>query len=58
MSADTRFHRPNVAALEGPVGRSIFETIRDAPQPDWERISEQSRALEQRIVEALKHAAS
>ena len=56
MAAEMRMSKPNMAALDGPMGRSIFETIRDAPEPDWDRIEAQSKALEKRIVEALKNA--
>ena len=58
MAAEVCVYKPNMAALEGEMGRSIFETIRDCPDADWKDIETRSKALEQRIVEALKHAAS
>jgi hypothetical protein len=56
MAASTTVYKPNMAALEGHMGRSIYETVRDAPTPDWDKLNEQSRIIEQNIVEALKHA--
>jgi hypothetical protein len=42
-----------MAALEGRIGRSIYESVRGAPIPDRKKLDEQSRVLEEKIVEAL-----
>jgi hypothetical protein len=46
-------YKPNMAALEGRIGRSIYESVRGAPIPDRKKLDEQSRVLEEKIVEAL-----
>ena len=56
MAAIQEIRKPNMAALEGEIGRSIFETVRDAPRTDWKRLRDKSRAIEKEIAEALKHA--
>ena len=56
MAASTTVYKPNMAALEGRMGLSIYESVRDAPVPDWKKLDERSHALEAKIVEALRHA--
>ena len=43
-----------MAALEGETGRRIFETIRNAPDTDWEGLKAKSREIEERILAARK----
>lgn len=47
-----------MAALEGRMSRSIYESVRDAPAPNLKKLDEQSHVLEEKTVEALKHARS
>ena len=48
------YRKPNMAALEGETGRRIFETIRNAPNTDWEGLRAKSREIEERILAARK----
>ena len=48
------YRKPNMAALEGEAGRRIFETIRNAPNTDWEGLRAKSREIEERILAARK----
>lgn len=47
-----RYVKPNMAALEGDMGRKIYETILNAPDTDWATLHERSRAIERRIAKA------
>ena len=48
------YSKPNMAALEGESGRRIFETIRNVPNTDWDRLSAKSNEIERRILAARK----
>ena len=48
------YSKPNMAALEGEMGQRIFETIRNAPDTDWNRLDAKSREIEERILAARK----
>ena len=53
-TSGTTYSKPNMAALEGETGRRIFETIRNAPNTDWEGLRAKSREVEERILAARK----
>ena len=53
-TSGTTYSKPNMAALEGETGRRIFETIRNAPDTDWDRLRAKSREIEERILAARK----
>ena len=48
------YNKPNMAALEGESRRRIFETIRNAPNTDWDRLSAKSKETQRRILAARK----
>lgn len=55
-TGDATYGKPNMAALEGDMGRSIYEAVLNAPDTDWDALRAQSHAIEERVAEALKHA--
>ena len=40
--ANPTYSKPNMANLRGPIGRSIIETIKNAPRPDRTRLREEA----------------
>lgn len=57
-TGDATYGKPNMAALEGDVGRSIYEAVLNAPDTDWDALRAQSQAIEKRIAEAFAYASS
>lgn len=51
-SEGVKYWKPNMASLEGELGRSIIEHIRNTPKPDWDEIDARSREVNERIRKA------
>ena len=49
-----KYIKPNIGALEGECGRKIFETIRDCPDTDWDKLAVKSKQIEKRILAARR----
>ena len=52
LSNGVKYGKPNMAALEGEMGRRIIERIMNTPRPDYERLQRESDAIAQRIKKA------
>ena len=46
---NTRYGKPNMAALEGEWGRRIFEQIRNTPRVDYEKLARESAEISEKI---------
>ena len=46
------YGKPNMAALEGELGRRIMETIRSTPRPDFTEIDKKCAEYNARIAKA------
>ena len=47
------YGKPNLAALDGELGRLVYEEITTAPSPDWTALEEECARVEARIREAM-----
>ena len=47
-----KYWKPNMAALEGDLGRSIMEHIRNTPRPDYAKLQAEADEIEARIRKA------
>ncbi len=47
-----RYWKPNMASLEGELGRRIIAHVRNTPRPDFEKLEAEANAIESRMREA------
>lgn len=47
-----KYWKPNMASLEGELGRSIIEYIRNTPKPDFARLEAEADEIEARMRKA------
>lgn len=46
------YGKPNMAALEGDLGRRILDAIASTPRPDFERLDRECAEVNRRMLEA------
>lgn len=46
----TRYYKPNMGALSGKIGESIFETIMNSPKPDRSELKKHADACRNAIL--------
>lgn len=49
---DRRYEKPNMAALEGELGRSILDAIRSTPKPSYEALDRKCSEVSERMRKA------
>lgn len=54
MATTTRYGKPNMTGLPKDLGIQIFKTILSTPAPDFEKMHQESAALERRMKEERK----
>ena len=47
-----KYWKPNMASLEGELGRQIIEEILNAPRPDYDKLDAEADEIEARIRKA------
>ena len=51
------YGKPNMAALDGELGRRIIETIRSTPRLDYSRLDRECQEIEENVRKARENGA-
>lgn len=52
---DITYGKPNMAALEGELGRRILEVVRSTEKPDFSKLNAKCAEVNARMNEARRH---
>lgn len=55
MRREVVYYKPNMASLHGRLGRQIMAVIRSTPSPDFSKMDQAIKELEERILLAKRN---